>query len=77
MPTEDLIESIATLIEASQFPPILNEYQAAKMTGLSVSWYRQARIKGEGPPILAVSRRIVRYDRDTLLAWFRQHEVAR
>lgn len=77
MPDAELLKSISELIEASSFPPILNEYQVGKMVGLSPSWLRQARIKGEGPPCLFISRRVVRYDRDAVLAWFREHEVAR
>ncbi len=72
-----ILESITALIEASQFPPILTDQQLSQMTGISVSWYRQARVRGEGPPTLHVGERIVRYDRDAVLAWFRQHEVAR
>lgn len=77
MSHSDILESITALIEASQFPPILTEQQVSDMTGISVSWYRQARIRGEGPPTLHVGSRIVRYDREALVAWFRKHEVVR
>jgi predicted DNA-binding transcriptional regulator AlpA len=77
MSRDDILESITALIEASHFPPIMTEQQVSDMTGISVSWYRQARLRGDGPPTLHVGARIVRYDRETVMAWFRGHEVAR
>lgn len=77
MPREDLLESISALIEASRFPPMLTEHQLSEMTGISVSWYRQKRAEGGGPPIVFIPPRIIRYDRDAVLAWFREHEVER
>ena len=43
------------------------------MTGLTNEWYCRARKSGLGPPFMQLTRRIVRYDRDTVLAWWRKH----
>jgi len=54
---------------------LLSTEDAADLTGLSSEWFYQARKRGEGPPYLRVTSRIVRYDRDELLGWFRQFRV--
>lgn len=54
---------------------LLSTEDAAALTGLSAEWFYQARKKGDGPPYLRVTSRIVRYDRDDLLGWFRQFRV--
>lgn len=53
----------------------LSTTEAADLTGLSPEWFFVARKKGEGPPYLRVTSRIVKYDRDDLLGWFRQFRV--
>ena len=56
-----------------EFPPLLSTNQVAEMTGLNPMWYFRARHNGSGPPFMQVSPRVVRYDRDTVLAWWRKH----
>jgi predicted DNA-binding transcriptional regulator AlpA len=55
------------------FSPLLTTDQVAAMTGLTNEWYCRARKSGLGPPFMQLTRRIVRYDRDTVLAWWREH----
>ena len=59
----------------AHYPPLLSTAQAAKMTGLSEEWFFLGRKGGYGPPYLRVGSRIVRYDRDEILEWFRSHRV--
>jgi predicted DNA-binding transcriptional regulator AlpA len=54
---------------------LLSTAEAADLTGLSTEWFYLARKKGDGPPYLRVTSRIVKYDRDDLLSWFRQFRV--
>jgi predicted DNA-binding transcriptional regulator AlpA len=55
---------------------LLSTTEAADLTGLSPEWFFCARKNGDGPPYLRVTSRIVKYDRDDLLGWFRQFRVA-
>lgn len=77
MPDADILTAIASLLNASKFPPLLTERQLADMTGFSLTWIRDRRSLGEGPPFIQVPPRSIRYDRDAVLAWFRGHEVRR
>lgn len=54
---------------------LLSTAEAANLTGLSPEWFFLARKKGDGPPYLRVTSRIVKYDREDLLDWFRQFRV--
>lgn len=77
MSHSEVLSAISDLLNANRFPPILTEQQVADMTGFSLTWIRDRRALGEGPPILMIPPRSIRYDRDAVLAWFRQHEVQR
>jgi len=50
-----------------------DEHAAAEWLGLSVRWMRQARLDGNGPPYLKISRSI-RYHPDQLEAWALEHQ---
>lgn len=54
---------------------LLSTAEAADLTGLSSEWFYLARKKGDGPPYLRITSRVVKYDRDDLLGWFRQFRV--
>lgn len=54
---------------------LLSTAEAAELTGLSSEWFYLARKKGDGPPYLRITSRVVKYDRDDLLGWFRQFRV--
>jgi predicted DNA-binding transcriptional regulator AlpA len=53
-------------------PQLLTTPQAAKLTGMSVSWLQASRSRGNGPPFLKIGR-VVRYQRAELLEWFAGH----
>lgn len=54
---------------------LLSTTEAAELTGISPEWFFLSRKSGDGPPYLRVTSRIVKYDRDELLGWFRQFRV--
>ena len=56
-----------------EFPPLLTTDQVAEMTGLTNEWYCRARKIGFGPPFMRVTSRIIRYEREVVLEWFRSH----
>jgi len=60
----------------TEFPPILSTNQVAAMCSLNPMWFFLARKNGGGPPYMQVSPRVVRYDRDVVLAWWRSHTKA-
>ena len=43
------------------------------ITGLTNEWFCRARKSGLGFPFMRVTTRIIRYERDVVLDWFRQH----
>lgn len=63
------------MAEDALFPPILTTEQVAAMTGLNRGWFDRARTGGYGPPFMRVTSRIIRYDRDELIQWFRDHRT--
>ena len=48
---------------------LLNEFQAAAITGMSVKWLRRQRCLGTGPRFRKLSGATVRYRLADLLAW--------
>lgn len=57
------------------FPPILTTEQVAELTGLNRSWFDRARKGGFGPPFIRITSRIIRYERDVVLDWCREHST--
>lgn len=53
---------------------LLNEKQASEITGLSLSWFRQSRMRGSGPPYIKVGR-AVRYRLQDLQGWLANNTV--
>lgn len=56
----------------SSEPALLTERQAAELTNLSLAWFRRKRWHGGGPDYIKIGS-AVRYERETLLNWFRQY----
>lgn len=57
----------------------IDEKEAARLTKLSVPWFRRARVTGDGPPFAKIGagrRGAVRYKKSTLLAWFDARTIA-
>ncbi len=43
--------------------------------GVTARWLELAAHKGEGPPMVKISRRMVRYRRDDFEAWLAAHVI--
>lgn len=43
--------------------------------GISARWLELAAHRGEGPPMVKISRRMVRYRRDDIEAWLAEHRI--
>ena len=54
--------------DQTDFAPLVDTNEAAKITGLSYSILRGMRIKGEGPTCVRAGRKFL-YDLETLIAW--------
>jgi predicted DNA-binding transcriptional regulator AlpA len=54
---------------------LLREQEAAQISSLSVAFFRNRRLRGDGPPYVRVGR-AVRYEQAALEAWLRSKQVA-
>lgn len=61
--------------EAMNMDRYLTEQEAARIDGMSVSWHQKARLKGDGPPFIKVSRGAVRYKESSLRDWMDSQEA--
>lgn len=50
-------------------PVLLSTAELAEMLGMTDRNVRLMRSEGVGPPFIKISARIVRYDRDAVMAW--------
>lgn len=53
---------------------LLNEREVSGQTGFSLSWLRQARIKGNGPAFVKIGSRVF-YRPDDIAAFIERHIV--
>lgn len=60
----------------SSRPKLLNRDEVEAEYGISRRWLETAAVRGDGPPMIRLSRRAVRYERSTLEAWIAAREVA-
>ena len=58
-----------------EFPPILTPAQVSQMVGLKVDTLYRYRQAGIGPEYIRINSRVVRYEREAVLAWFSKHRV--
>ncbi|MHA6695598.1 helix-turn-helix transcriptional regulator [Homoserinimonas sp. A520] len=63
-------------IAESNHGPFLTPEAFAEMLDVSTSTLSSWRYKGTGPAYLKITGGLVRYDRETVLAWARSAEVA-
>ena len=52
---------------------LVNEAEAARLLGMTVSFLQARRIRGGGPPFIRVGSRTVRYDVRDLDRWIEEH----
>ena len=57
----------------AQQPILLKERTVAEILNLSVRTLQKWRCTGEGPPFVRISSRAVRYHREDIEAWVRDH----
>ncbi len=48
---------------------LLNPEQAARYLGLDVGTLANMRVRGDGPPFIALSPRAIRYQKEDLTSW--------
>lgn len=54
---------------------LLSREQIQREYGLSRRWLELAALSGDGPPMIRISRRMVRYQRQALEDWFAARTV--
>ena len=74
--TDDLISELRLSIEAQQYPQIMTPQQAAEFLGVSDYYLLELRKKKSGPAYSQPGSKIVRYQRDDLVAWLNENRVA-
>ena len=55
---------------------LLSRDQIETEYGISRRWLELAALKGDGPPMIKISRRMVRYQRNALDAWLVERTVS-
>jgi predicted DNA-binding transcriptional regulator AlpA len=53
---------------------LLTPKEAATLLKVSVSWLAKARMRGDGPPYICISRRSIRYVLAALLQWMKSRQ---
>lgn len=56
-------------------PSRLTTPEAARLVGVAPRTLERLRERGEGPPYLRLTKRLVVYERDDLLGWIRSRRV--
>ena len=54
----------------------LRRRPAATYSGTSVSFLEKAALRGDGPPMIRISKRLILYDTDDIDAWLESRRVA-
>lgn len=55
--------------------PLMTPAECAEFLSVSEEHLYEMRRDRRGPPFLAISPKVVRYDREDVLAWARSHSV--
>ncbi len=72
----DLLAELRAAIEAQQYPQIMTPQQAAEFLGVSDYYLLELRKKKSGPRYSQPGLKVVRYQRDDLVAWLNAHSHA-
>lgn len=63
-------------MKANEYPKrLLSRYEIEAVYGISRRWLELAAHRGDGPPMVKISRRMVRYDRAEFEAWLDARRV--
>lgn len=55
---------------------LLDRNEIERTYGITRRWLEIAAMRGDGPPMIRISSRMIRYDRDELEAWISGKRVA-
>lgn len=72
---ENLVAELRALIDARTTPRLMTCAQTAEFLSVSEEYLFLARKERRGPPFIAISPKMIRYDRDAVLAWARSHSI--
>lgn len=61
--------------ETTSKPILASRQEVADEYGLTVRYLELAAHRGDGPPMVKISRRMVRYRRDDIEAWLAEHRI--
>lgn len=75
MSADDLVAELRAAIKAQGYPQLMTSEQVGEFLGVSQEYLFLARKERRGPPFLQMSSRMIRYDRDDVLAWARAHRI--
>jgi predicted DNA-binding transcriptional regulator AlpA len=53
---------------------LLTPKEASKLLKVSLSWLAKARMRGDGPQYIRISRRSIRYSEAALLQWMKSRQ---
>ena len=75
MTQTELLSELRAAIEAQQYPQIMTPQQAAEFLGVSDYYLLELRKKKSGPSYSQPGAKVVRYQRDDLVAWLNENRV--
>ncbi|MGH7559148.1 MAG: helix-turn-helix transcriptional regulator [Gemmatimonadota bacterium] len=55
---------------------LLTEKEAAEILGVSRRWVQERRYRGDAPPHIQLSERVIRYRAASVLKWAEEREAA-
>lgn len=64
--------AIAELLSSDDPERLMTTPETAKLLGVSTSWLQIGRCRNYGPPSIAVTPKMVRYRRKSVLAWIEE-----
>lgn len=56
-------------MDSTNLPELLDDRAIARMAGRAPTWMTSLRARGEGPPVVRLGHRTVRYRRDDVETW--------
>ena len=71
---DELIAELRAALNA-QTKPLLTPSEAAGLLSVSEEHLYEMRRDRRGPPFLQISPKVIRYDREALLAWARSYQI--
>jgi predicted DNA-binding transcriptional regulator AlpA len=54
--------------------PLLTAKEVAARLKVSLSWLAKARMRGDGPPYIQITRRSIRYTEPAIIQWMKSRQ---